>query len=162
MRARWADYFEQLYKADPPVHQIDISDDPQVLDAPPVNTSVPSLLETRKAVAQLKNRRAAGICGISPKLLKYGGEAVCERLYMQSYVLLGTLVSSRLTGRGASLSHSGKARVISLTAITTEVLHTALCTRQGLRQDYPWQNPTMPYGRSAPTTVWFHGQKIDN
>ena len=30
VRARWADYFEQLYKADPPVHQIDILDDPQV------------------------------------------------------------------------------------------------------------------------------------
>ena len=42
VRACWADYFEQLYKADPPVHQIHISDDPQVLDAPPVNTSVPS------------------------------------------------------------------------------------------------------------------------
>ena len=80
VRARWADYFEQLYKADPPVHQTDIWDDPQVLDAPSVNTSVPSLLETRKAVAQLKNRRGAGICGISPEFLKYWGEVVCERL----------------------------------------------------------------------------------
>ena len=81
VRARWADYFERLYKADPPVHQIDISDDSQVSDAPPVNTSLPSLLETRKAVVQLKNRRAAGICGIFPEFLKYGGEVVCERLH---------------------------------------------------------------------------------
>ena len=39
VRARWADYFEQLYKADPPVHQIDVSDDPQVCDASPVDTA---------------------------------------------------------------------------------------------------------------------------
>ena len=35
----------------------------------------------RKAVAQLKNRRAAGICGIYPKFLKYGGEVVCKKLH---------------------------------------------------------------------------------
>ena len=81
VRARWAGYFEQLYKADPPAYQVEISEDPRVSDAPSVDTGLPSLGETRKAVARLKNRRAAGICGISPEFLKCGGEAVLKRLH---------------------------------------------------------------------------------
>ena len=45
---------------------------------------------------------------------------------MLSSFQLGTLTSSRLTGRGALLFHSGVERVISLTATTTEVLHCSL------------------------------------
>ena len=79
--ARWAEYFEQLFKVNPPSGQLQTTG-LQVVDAdPPINEAAPSIDEVKEAVAKLKDGKAAGICNISAKLLKAGGEAMIHGLH---------------------------------------------------------------------------------
>ena len=80
-RARWAEYFEQLYTADPPTGQLQLAG-LGTLDAdPPIDVAVPSLAEVREAVARLRGGGAPGVCNISAELLKAGGEAMIHGLH---------------------------------------------------------------------------------
>ena len=79
--ARWAEYFEQLFMAEPPSGQLQAAG-LQVLNADPaINEAPPSLDEVREAVAKLKGGKAAGICNISAELLKAGGDAMIRGLH---------------------------------------------------------------------------------
>ena len=71
-RARWAEYFQQLYMADPPSGQLPTTG-LQVADADPsIDESPPSLDEVREAVVKLRGGKAPGICNISVGMLKEG------------------------------------------------------------------------------------------
>jgi exonuclease III len=72
---RWAGYFEQLYKADPPVRELTVSDTPVLEADPPINCEPPTLGETQAAVSRMRGGKAAGICGIQAELLKAGGQS---------------------------------------------------------------------------------------
>ena len=80
VRARWASYFEQLYRADPPASRLDIADHPLVAD-PPIDCDPPTLLETKAAVSRLKSGKAAGVCGIFAEYLKAGGDSTVQALH---------------------------------------------------------------------------------
>ena len=86
---------------------------------PPINYDPPSFVETQAEVNRLKWGKAPGICGIHAELLNAGGNGVLMSL-QQFCALPGTQASSQLTIRGALLSLSGKGRVITKTATTTE------------------------------------------
>ena len=81
VRARWASYFEQLYRAETPATLLDIADPPIVAD-PPIDCDPPSLLETRAAVNRLRSGKAAGICGIYAEYLKAGGDGAVQALHV--------------------------------------------------------------------------------
>ena len=65
---RWAEYFEQLFKVNPPRGRLQ-STGSQVMDAdPPINQAVPSIDEVKEAVARWRGGKAAAICNISAEL----------------------------------------------------------------------------------------------
>ena len=79
--ARWAEYFEQLFKVNPPSGQLQ-TPGLQVMDAnPPINQAAPSIDEVKEAVAKLRVGKAAGICNISAELLIARGEAMIRGLH---------------------------------------------------------------------------------
>ena len=79
--AHWAEYFEQLFKVNPPSGQLQITW-LQVVDADlPINEAAPSIDEVKEAVSKLRGGKAAGICNISAELLKAGGEAMIRGLH---------------------------------------------------------------------------------
>ena len=86
VRACWAAYFEQLYRADPPATRLSVPDPPLTAD-PPIDCDPPTLLETRAAVNSLRGGKAAGICGIHAEFLKAGGDSAVEALH----VILGSV-----------------------------------------------------------------------
>ena len=86
VRACWAAYFEQLYRADPPATRLSVPDPPLSAD-PPIDCDPPTLLETRAAVNSLRGGKAAGICGIHAEFLKAGGDSAVEALH----VILGSV-----------------------------------------------------------------------
>ncbi len=147
VRARWAGYFEQLYKADPPVCEGHMGECPQSTCAPSVDADPPSLEETRKAVAQLKNRRAAGVSGISPELLKNGGEAVLLRLH----VVICSAWNTDWKREIVVPLCKGKSDVLDCNQL--QRCYTVLCARQGLCKDHSQQHPSTPVGWLTPTTV---------
>ncbi|KAG0715742.1 Cyclin-dependent kinase 8 [Chionoecetes opilio] len=70
--ARWAEYFGQLFKVDPPIEQLHTTG-LRAMDAdPPIDETAPFLDEVREAVAKLRGGKAAGVCNISAELLKAG------------------------------------------------------------------------------------------
>jgi len=75
-RARWAEYFEQLYRVDPPTSQLPLAGTQPLVADPPISEAPPSTEEVRRAVSRLKSGKAAGVCGIAVELLKVGGEAM--------------------------------------------------------------------------------------
>ena len=81
VRARWAEYFEQLYVAEPPSRQLSLAGVEISAAVPPVDESPPSLAEVREAVNKLKSGKAAGVCNISAEMLKAGGEAMIQGLH---------------------------------------------------------------------------------
>ena len=81
VRSRWAEYFEQLYMAEPPSRQLSLAGVQMAAADPPVDETPPSLAEVRKAVGKLKCGKAAGICNISVEMLKAGGEAMIHGLH---------------------------------------------------------------------------------
>ena len=80
-RARWAEYFEQLYMADPPSGQLPVAGLQMAEANPPIDEAPPSLDEVREAVARLRGGKAPGVCNISAELLKAGGEAMTRGLH---------------------------------------------------------------------------------
>ena len=50
VKARWAGYFEQLYQADPPTVELDVSGVTIPTADPPINCDPPSFVETQAAV----------------------------------------------------------------------------------------------------------------
>ena len=68
--ARWTEYFEQLFKVNPPSGWLQTTG----FD-PPNNEAAPSIDEVKEAVAKLRGRKATGICNINAELLKAGGKA---------------------------------------------------------------------------------------
>ena len=79
--ARWAEYFEQLFKVNPPSGRLQTTR-LQVMDAdPPINEAASSLDEVKKAVAKLRDGEAAGICNISAEFFKAGDEAMIRGLH---------------------------------------------------------------------------------
>ena len=80
-RARWAEYFEQLYMAEPPSGELPSAGIQPLVAVPPLDEAVPSLDEVKKAVARLKSGRAAGVCDIPAELVKAGGEAMIRGLH---------------------------------------------------------------------------------
>lgn len=81
VRARYAEYFEQLYTVDPPSGQFSLAGVQMAAADPPVDETPPSLTEVREAVSKLKCGKAAGVCNISGELLKAGGEAMIHGLH---------------------------------------------------------------------------------
>ena len=80
-RARWAEYFEQLYMADPPTQQLPVAVALPPVPIPQINEDAPSIAEVRMAVSKLKSGKAAGVCGIPGELLKEGGEGMIQGLH---------------------------------------------------------------------------------
>ena len=80
VKARWAEYFKQLYQADPPATPLDITTLPMEAD-PPINCDPPTLAEMQAVVRKLKGGKAPGVCGIHGEFLKAGGEAVGQTLH---------------------------------------------------------------------------------
>ena len=80
-RARWAEYFGQLYMADPPTGQLQLAGLRTLVADPPIDVAVPSLAEVREAVAKLRGGKAPGVCNISVELLKGGGDAMIRGLH---------------------------------------------------------------------------------
>ena len=79
--SRWAEYFEQLFRVDPPSRQLQTAG-LQMLNAdPPIDETAPSIGDVKKAVAKLRSGKAAGICNISAELPKAGGEAMIRGLH---------------------------------------------------------------------------------
>ena len=54
VKARWAGYIEQLYQADPPAVELDVSGVTIPIADPPINCVPPLFAETQAAVKQLK------------------------------------------------------------------------------------------------------------
>ncbi|KAF7644749.1 hypothetical protein LDENG_00216460 [Lucifuga dentata] len=67
---RWAGYFEQLYKADPPARMLDIAGAVVLTPDPPIDCDPHSLSEIARLVKQLRAGQAAGICGIPAEPLQ--------------------------------------------------------------------------------------------
>ena len=79
--ARWAEYFEQLLKVNPPSGRLQTTE-LQVMDAdPPINETAPSIGEVKEAVAKLTDGKAADICNISTELLKAGDKVMIRGLH---------------------------------------------------------------------------------
>ena len=78
---RWAEYFEELHGADPPSHELPADDIAPLVPDPPVSIDEPTLAEIRKALGQLKDGRAPGVCGVYAEMLKAGGEATLRWLH---------------------------------------------------------------------------------
>ena len=81
VRSRWAEYFEQLYMAEPPTRQLSLAGVAIAAADPPVDETPPSLAEVREAVNKLKGGKAAGVCNVSAEMLKGGGEAMIHGLH---------------------------------------------------------------------------------
>ena len=78
--ACWAEYFDQLFKINPPRGKLQTTG-LQVMDADmPINEAARSIDEDKEAVAKLRDGKAAGICNISAELLKARGEAMIREL----------------------------------------------------------------------------------
>ncbi|KAG2459926.1 CNOT2 protein, partial [Polypterus senegalus] len=73
---RWAGYFKQLFKVDPPARTLDISGSTVLEADSPINSEPHSFTEIAKVVNHLRGEKAAGICGIRGELLQAGGKAV--------------------------------------------------------------------------------------
>ena len=120
MKARWAGYFERLHQADPTAVELDVRSVTIPIADLPINCDPPPFVETQAVMNRLKWGKASGICGIHAELFKAGGNAVLMSLH-------SVLCSAWNTGiipndwRGALLSLSGKGKVITSTATTTEV-----------------------------------------
>ena len=54
VKARWAGYFKQLYQADPPDVELDVSGVTIPIADPPMNCDPPPFVETQAAVNRLK------------------------------------------------------------------------------------------------------------
>ena len=79
--ARSTGYFKQLLTVDPPRGELQTAG-LQRLDAdPPINETAPSVDDIKEAVVKLKSGKAVGICNISVKLFKVGGEAMISGLH---------------------------------------------------------------------------------
>ena len=81
VKACWADYFEGLYKADPPAVELDVNGVAISIADPPINCGPPLFLETQTAVNRLKWSKAPGICGIHAECPKAGRNAVLMSLH---------------------------------------------------------------------------------
>ena len=77
MLARWQEHFSELLNQPltPPTEEL-IDRANHTNDCPLCTTDDITPEEVRKALGQLKNARASGICTITAELLKNGGEAV--------------------------------------------------------------------------------------
>ncbi|KAG2455769.1 CP062 protein, partial [Polypterus senegalus] len=73
---RWAGYFEQLFKSDPPATTLNVSGTMVLEDDPPISCEPPSHTEIAQVMNQLRVGKAAGICGMRGELLQAGGKAV--------------------------------------------------------------------------------------
>ena len=96
---RWAEYFEELHGADPPSRELPADDIAPMVPDPPISIYEPDLAEIRKALGQLKDGKAPGVCGVYVEMLKVGGEATLR--WLHTSVPFGTRGSFQLTGRGA-------------------------------------------------------------
>ena len=137
-RARWAEYFEQLYRADPPTEQLHLAGLRTLAAVPPIDVAVPSLAEVRAAVARLRGGGAPGVCNISAELLKGGGEAMIRGLHavLSAVWHLGAippdwkrgLVVPIWKGKG-SRQDCGNYRGITLLSVPGKVLAHLLLSR---------------------------------
>ena len=79
--ALWGEYFEQLFKINPPSEQLQTTG-LHVMDAdPPINEAAPSIDEVKEAEAKLMGGKAAGICNISAELFKARGKVMIRGLH---------------------------------------------------------------------------------
>ena len=68
--ARQGEYFEHLFKVNPPSGHLQTTG-LQVMDAdPPINQAASSFDEVKETVTKLRGGKAAGICNMSVELLK--------------------------------------------------------------------------------------------
>ena len=81
VRARWAEYFEQLFQVEPPTESLDAGGVVIPLPDPQISEEPPTLTEVREAVSKLKSGKAAGFCGIPAELLKFGGDSMTRGLH---------------------------------------------------------------------------------
>ena len=81
VRARWAEYFEQLFQVEPPTDGLEVGDVAIPLPDPRISEEPPTLTEVREAISKLKRGKAAGFCGIPAELLKSGGDAMARGLH---------------------------------------------------------------------------------
>ena len=80
-RARWAEYFEQLYRTDPPSGQLSVAGVQIPAADPPIDENPPSFAEVKEAVGKLRGGKAAGACNISAEMLKAGNDPMIHGLH---------------------------------------------------------------------------------
>ena len=91
-----------------------------VVADPPISGEPPTLEETRKALEQLKDRKAPGTCCVFAEMLEVGGESALKGLHRLLCSVWNTSVILIDWKRGI-VSPSGMARVTSGSATTTGV-----------------------------------------
>ena len=74
VKARWAEYFEELFRVDPPSRELPAHDVTPLSADPPISCDPPTLEEVRKGLGQLRDGKAPGVCGVYAEMLKAGGE----------------------------------------------------------------------------------------
>ena len=79
--ACWAEYFEQLFKVNPPSRWLQTTVLQVVYTDPSINETTLSLEEIKEAVARWRGGKEFGICNISLELLKAGGEVMIHGLH---------------------------------------------------------------------------------
>ena len=78
---RWRQYFEELLNRPPATPSpVVAAEATTAMPSPLVECEQPTLLEVRRAFSSLKMERAAGCCGISPEMLKFGEPYTSEEL----------------------------------------------------------------------------------
>ena len=78
--SRWSEHFEELFSANRTVQDSALLRVPQQ----PVKLELdefPTMVETTKAIEQLKSGKAAGVDGIPPEIWKHGGPALHTKLH---------------------------------------------------------------------------------
>ena len=80
-RERLAEYFEGLYNVPPPAERL-AEGGPRTMVAPdpPIREDPPSYQEVKRVVSELREGRAAGVCGVPAELLKAGGDCMTRWL----------------------------------------------------------------------------------
>ncbi|XP_069969587.1 uncharacterized protein [Penaeus vannamei] len=81
VRERWAEYFEQLYLANPTAVSLDVSVVAIPVPDPPIIEDSLTLTEAMEAISKPKGGKAPGLCDIYAELLKARDEPMARCLH---------------------------------------------------------------------------------
>ena len=116
---RWSQYFGELLNRPPAAPSASLAaDSANAKPSPLVSCEAPSLLEVHSAIGALKMGKAAGVCGVSPEMFKFG-EPYTSRELQGLCRRSGTRNAFLQIGRRALFFPCIKVRVIAQNVRTT-------------------------------------------